>query len=74
MPSWPLSPTAGAHAARRRTRSPGATARIDHGLTRAADAAVKAPRGRTVTLTVGGTPTALTPGATYAGALTLTVA
>ncbi|WP_327181394.1 hypothetical protein [Streptomyces sp. NBC_01334] len=43
-------------------------------LTLAADAVVKAPRGRRVTLAVDGTPTALTPGATYAGALTLTVA
>ncbi|MFJ8109598.1 hypothetical protein [Streptomyces sp. NPDC096132] len=43
-------------------------------LTLAADAAVKAPRGRTVTLTVDGTVTALTPGSTYAGALALTVA
>ncbi|WP_405770669.1 hypothetical protein OHU34_37930 [Streptomyces sp. NBC_00080] len=43
-------------------------------LTLAADAAVKAPRGRRVTLAVDGTPTALTPGATYTGALTLTVA
>ncbi|MEU6350829.1 hypothetical protein ABZ896_16055 [Streptomyces sp. NPDC047072] len=43
-------------------------------LTLAADAAVKAPRGKTVTLTVDGTATALTPGTTYTGALTLTVA
>ncbi|MCX4759531.1 hypothetical protein OG562_00710 [Streptomyces sp. NBC_01275] len=43
-------------------------------LTLAADAAVRAPRGKTVTLTVDGTPTALTPGTAYAGALTLTVA
>ncbi|MGW7258779.1 hypothetical protein [Streptomyces sp. NPDC054834] len=43
-------------------------------LTIAADAAVKAPRGKTVTLTVDGTPTALTPGTTRTGALTLTVA
>ncbi|MFF4658815.1 hypothetical protein [Streptomyces sp. NPDC001381] len=42
-------------------------------LTLADDAAVKAPRGRTVTLTVDGTVTALTPGSTYTGALTLTV-
>ncbi|MEU6551424.1 hypothetical protein ABZ915_14240 [Streptomyces sp. NPDC046915] len=43
-------------------------------LTVAADAAVKAPRGKTVTLTVDGTPTALTPGTARTGALTLTVA
>ncbi|MFF7472878.1 hypothetical protein [Streptomyces sp. NPDC008092] len=43
-------------------------------LTLAADAAVRAPRGRTVTLTVDGTETAITAGATYTGALTLTVA
>ncbi|MFF4586329.1 hypothetical protein [Streptomyces sp. NPDC001388] len=42
-------------------------------LTLADDAAVKAPRGRTVTLTVDGAVTALTPGSTYTGALTLTV-
>ncbi|MGW2962443.1 hypothetical protein ACWDGI_28825 [Streptomyces sp. NPDC001220] len=44
------------------------------GLTLAADAAVRAPRGRTVKLTVDGTETALTAGSTYTGALTLTVA
>ncbi|MGW1783313.1 hypothetical protein ACWCQQ_29885 [Streptomyces sp. NPDC002143] len=43
-------------------------------LTLAADAAVRAPRGKAVTLTVDGTPTALTPGTTCTGALTLTVA
>lgn len=43
-------------------------------LTLAADATVKAPRGKTVTLTVDGTETALTPGTTYTGALTVTVA
>lgn len=43
-------------------------------LTLAADAAVRAPRGRTVTLTVDGTPTAIEAGASYTGALTLTVA
>ncbi|WP_316767128.1 hypothetical protein [Streptomyces sasae] len=43
-------------------------------LTLAADAAVKAPRGRTVKLTVDGTETAITAGSTYTGALTLTVA
>ncbi|MFC4504355.1 MULTISPECIES: hypothetical protein [Streptomyces] len=43
-------------------------------LTLAADAAVKAPRGKAVTLTVDGTVTALTPGSTYTGALKLTVA
>ncbi|MFF5184528.1 hypothetical protein ACFY30_12175 [Streptomyces sp. NPDC000345] len=42
-------------------------------LTLADDAAVKAPRGGTVTLTVDGTVTALTPGSTCTGALTLTV-
>ncbi|MFD3583520.1 hypothetical protein [Streptomyces sp. NPDC058683] len=44
------------------------------GLSLAADAAVRAPRGRTVKLTVDGTETALTAGSTYTGALTLTVA
>ncbi|MEU3340788.1 hypothetical protein ACWCQ1_04205 [Streptomyces sp. NPDC002144] len=43
-------------------------------LTLASDAAVRAPRGRTVTLTVDGTRTALTPGTSYTGALVLTVA
>jgi hypothetical protein len=43
-------------------------------LTLAADATVKAPRGKTVTLTVDGTEAALTPGTTYTGALTVTVA
>jgi hypothetical protein len=43
-------------------------------LTLASAAAVKAPRGRTVTLTVDGTETALTAGSTHTGALTLTVA
>ncbi|MFI1032916.1 hypothetical protein [Streptomyces sp. NPDC020951] len=43
-------------------------------LTLAADAAVRAPRGKAVTLTVDGTPTTLTPGTTCTGALTLTVA
>lgn len=40
----------------------------------AADAAVKAPRGKTLTVTVDGTATAVTPGRTYTGAITLTVA
>ncbi len=39
-----------------------------------ADATVKAPRGRRVTLTVDGTATAITPGKTCTGACTLTVA
>ncbi|MGY1495298.1 hypothetical protein ACW4TU_01400 [Streptomyces sp. QTS52] len=39
-----------------------------------ATATVQAPAGKTLTLTVNGTPTALTPGTTYSGALTLTVA
>ncbi|MFG2967610.1 hypothetical protein ACGFZS_30500 [Streptomyces sp. NPDC048288] len=39
-----------------------------------ADAVVRAPAGRTLTLTVDGTATALTPGTTYTGALTLTPA
>lgn len=43
-------------------------------LALAADATVKAPRGKKVTLTVDGTATAITPGQTYTGALTLTVA
>ncbi|GGN09903.1 hypothetical protein [Streptomyces fuscichromogenes] len=43
-------------------------------LTLAADAAVKAPRGKAVKLTVDGTEMAITAGSTYTGALTLTVA
>ncbi|WP_316775012.1 hypothetical protein [Streptomyces sasae] len=39
-----------------------------------ADATVQAPTGRTLTLTVDATATALTPGVTYTGALTLTPA
>jgi hypothetical protein len=42
-------------------------------LTLAADAAVTAPRGKKVRLTVDGTPTAIKAGTTYTGALTLTV-
>ena len=38
-----------------------------------ADAVVQAPSGQSLTLTVDGTATALDPGATYSGALTLTV-
>ncbi|MEW1777057.1 hypothetical protein [Streptomyces sp. NPDC086777] len=44
------------------------------GLTLAADAAVQAPRGKSVRLTVDGTETAITAGSTCTGALTLTVA
>jgi hypothetical protein len=40
----------------------------------AEDASLTAPSGRTVTLTVDGTPTAVTLGATYSGAVELTVA
>ncbi|WP_406438110.1 hypothetical protein OHB14_55710 [Streptomyces sp. NBC_01613] len=40
----------------------------------ASDAAVRAPRGRSVTMTVDGTTTAITPGKSYTGAITLTVA
>ncbi|MFD9434679.1 hypothetical protein [Streptomyces sp. NPDC060002] len=43
-------------------------------LTLASDAAVTAPSGRTVTLTVDGTATELRAGGSYTGALTLTVA
>ncbi|MGP2442361.1 hypothetical protein [Streptomyces sp. JW3] len=43
-------------------------------LTLAADASVKAPRGRKVTLTVDGTATEIKAGTSYTGALTLTVA
>ncbi|MET9382495.1 hypothetical protein ABZY09_15800 [Streptomyces sp. NPDC002928] len=43
-------------------------------LTVAADAAVKAPQGRTLTATVDGTATAVGPGTTLTGAITLTVA
>ncbi|MFC7260610.1 hypothetical protein [Streptomyces lutosisoli] len=39
-----------------------------------ADASVLAPPGKSLTLTVDGTDTTLTPGTTYTGALTLTVA
>ncbi|MFJ9380714.1 hypothetical protein [Streptomyces sp. NPDC101455] len=42
-------------------------------LTLASDASVRAPSGRTVRLTVDGTPTAITADASYTGALTLTV-
>ncbi|MHB9863731.1 hypothetical protein [Streptomyces sp. YIM S03343] len=43
-------------------------------LVLADDASVTGPRGRTVTLTVDGTATDITPGTTYTGALKLTVA
>ncbi|MGW0947999.1 hypothetical protein ACWD4O_36360 [Streptomyces sp. NPDC002623] len=43
-------------------------------LTLASTAAVTAPSGKTVTLTVNGTATAIQAGTTYTGALTLTVA
>ncbi|MFD4557307.1 hypothetical protein ACFWP5_23820 [Streptomyces sp. NPDC058469] len=43
-------------------------------LTLASDASVRAPSGRTVKLTVDGTPTAIEAGTSYTGALTLTVA
>ncbi|MER5750264.1 hypothetical protein [Streptomyces sp. NPDC002088] len=43
-------------------------------LTVAADAAVKAPQGRTLTATVDGTAAAVGPGTTLTGAITLTVA
>ncbi|WP_406350347.1 hypothetical protein [Streptomyces sp. NBC_00658] len=43
-------------------------------LTIGSGASVTAPAGRTVTLTVDGTATAITPGTTYTGSLTLTVA
>ncbi|RRR72834.1 hypothetical protein EHS43_37900 [Streptomyces sp. RP5T] len=43
-------------------------------LTVAADAAVKAPSGKSLVMTVDGTETALTAGKTYTGAITLTVA
>ncbi|MET7571955.1 hypothetical protein ABZT04_26135 [Streptomyces sp. NPDC005492] len=43
-------------------------------LTLASDASVVAPSGKTVTLTVDGATTAITPGTSYSGALTLTVA
>jgi hypothetical protein len=43
-------------------------------LSLAADAAVRAPLGGSVTMTVDGTTTAVTPGRTYTGAITLTVA
>ncbi|MFG2944137.1 hypothetical protein [Streptomyces adustus] len=39
----------------------------------AADAAVKAPRGKRLTVTVDGTATVLEPGTTHTGAITLTV-
>jgi hypothetical protein len=40
----------------------------------ASDAALNAPAGRTLALTVDGTSTAVTPGSSYTGALVLTVA
>ncbi|MBE8470322.1 hypothetical protein [Streptomyces justiciae] len=43
-------------------------------LALADDAAVKAPRGKTLTVTVDGTETTVTPGQSYTGAITLTVA
>ncbi len=43
-------------------------------LTLAADATLRAPRGRSVTLTVDGTRTAIEPGRTYTGAITVAVA
>jgi hypothetical protein len=43
-------------------------------LTLASDAAVGAPFGKSVTMTVDGTETAITAGKTYTGAITLTVA
>jgi len=42
-------------------------------LVLASDASVTAPRGKSVTLTVDGTATAITAGSTYSGALVLTV-
>nr|WP_240982497.1 hypothetical protein [Streptomyces sp. S3(2020)] len=43
-------------------------------LTLASDAAIEAPSGKTVTLTVDGTTKAITAGTAYTGAITLTVA
>ncbi|MDT7843111.1 hypothetical protein [Streptomyces justiciae] len=43
-------------------------------LALADDAAVRAPRGKTLTVTVDGTETTVTPGQSYTGAITLTVA
>ncbi|GAA3772558.1 hypothetical protein GCM10022403_004690 [Streptomyces coacervatus] len=43
-------------------------------LTLASDAAVRAPLGKSVTMTVDGATTAITPGKSYTGAITLTVA
>ncbi|WP_329549323.1 hypothetical protein OG548_41230 [Streptomyces sp. NBC_01356] len=42
-------------------------------LALAAGAAVRAPRGKSVTMTVDGTATAVEPGGTYSGAIVLTV-
>ncbi|MHA5053656.1 hypothetical protein [Streptomyces sp. SD15] len=42
-------------------------------LTVAADAAVKAPSGKSVTMTVDGTATAIEAGGTYSGAIVLTI-
>lgn len=42
-------------------------------LTLAADATVRAPRGKSVTMTVDGTATAIRAGGTYSGAIVLTV-
>ncbi|MCO6008456.1 hypothetical protein NE236_26110 [Actinoallomurus purpureus] len=43
-------------------------------LVLASDAAVVAPAGKTVSLTVDGKATAITPGAAYTGSITLTSA
>lgn len=42
-------------------------------LTVASDAAVKAPRGKSVTMTVDGTATEIAAGGSYSGAIVLTV-
>ncbi|WP_030926859.1 hypothetical protein [Streptomyces sp. NRRL S-646] len=43
-------------------------------LTLASDVAVRAPRGKSVTMSVDGTVTAITARKSYTGAITLTVA
>ncbi|MFF4908238.1 hypothetical protein ACFY2T_25620 [Streptomyces sp. NPDC001260] len=76
MPYRPYSVTARSSSATARSGCSSAIVQLDSGstwtvtgtshltsLTLAADAAVRAPRGRRVTLTVDGKETALTPGA-----------
>jgi len=54
-------------------RKPGPGTSYLSSLTIGSAAAVAAPAGKTVTMTVNGTPTAITPGNTYSGNIKLTV-